>query len=99
MTDLFQKPIHPGEVLGEVYMKSLQPSVTVSDLADSIGIPSQELALFIAAQRPVTMALAAKLAMKFRTTTEYWLGLQEQYDKRFRAGATHQVPHLRIRRE
>lgn len=98
MEDLSQEPIHPGEVLGEVYMKSLQPSVTVGDLADSIAVSPQELALFIAAQRPVTMALAAKLAMKFRTTPEYWLGLQEQYDRRLRAGAAHRASHLKRRR-
>lgn len=82
MTDLPQKPIHPGEVLGEVYLKSSQPAVTVSDLADSINVSSQELTNFIAGKCPVTMALAARLAMRFRTTTAYWLGLQALYDKR-----------------
>lgn len=82
MTDLTKKPIHPGEVLGEVYMKSFQPAVTVSDLADSINVSSQELTDFIAGKRPVTMALVARLAMRFRTTTAYWLELQALYDKR-----------------
>lgn len=81
MTDLPQKPIHPGDVLSEVYMKSLQPSVTVSDLADSISVSSPELANFIAGKRPVTMALAARLAMRFNTTTTYWLGLQALYNQ------------------
>ncbi len=81
MTDLPQKPIHPGEVLGEVYLKSFQPAVTVSDLADSINVSSQQLTNFIAGKCPVTMALAVRLAMRFGTTTSYWLGLQDLYNK------------------
>ena len=81
MTDLPQKPIHPGEVLGEVYLKSFQPAVTVSDLADSINVSSQQLTNFIAGKCPVTMALAVRLAMRFRTTTAYWLGLQNLYNQ------------------
>lgn len=93
MTDLPQKPIHPGEVLGEVYMKSVQPAVTVSDLADSINISSRELTNFIAGKCPVTMALAARLAMRFRTTTAYWLGLQALYDKRSQTAKSLWVSH------
>jgi addiction module HigA family antidote len=93
MTDLPQKPIHPGEVLGEVYLKSFQPAVTVSDFADSINVSSQELTNFIAGKCPVTMALAARLAMRFRTTTAYWLGLQALYDKRSQAAKFQWVSH------
>lgn len=81
MTSLSQEPIHPGEVLDEVYMKPVQPPLTVQDVADSIDVSSKELANFIAGKRPVTMPLAARLAMKFRTTTGYWLGLQNLYNQ------------------
>lgn len=93
MMDLPQKPIHPGEVLDEVYLKSVQPAVTVSDLADSINVSSQELTNFIAGKCPVTMALAARLAMRFRTTTVYWLGLQALYDKRSQTATSLRVSH------
>jgi plasmid maintenance system antidote protein VapI len=46
---------------------------------------AQEIMNFITGKRPVTMALAARLAMRFRTTTAYWLGLQALYDRRSRA--------------
>ena len=82
MTDLFQKPIHPGEVLGEVYMKPFHPPITVNELADSIDVSPQELAKLLVGSRPVTTTLAARLAMRFRTTTGYWLGLQALYDTR-----------------
>jgi addiction module HigA family antidote len=79
MRSLSQETIHPGEVLDEVYMKPVQ--ITVHDLADSINVSSKELANFIAGKRPVTLPLAARLAMRFRTTTGYWLGLQDLYNR------------------
>ncbi len=85
MTSLSEKPIHPGEVLAEVYLKQMEPPMAVSDLADSIHVLPQELANFIEGKRPVTPPLAARLAMRFRTTTRFWLGLQSLYDKQSRA--------------
>lgn len=79
MRSLSQETIHPGEVLDEVYMKPVQ--ITVHDLAESINVSSKELANFLAGKRPVTLPLAARLAMRFRTTTGYWLGLQDLYDR------------------
>jgi addiction module HigA family antidote len=84
MMNSTQQSIHPGEVLNEVYMKPLQPPLTVHDVADSISVSSKELASFIAGKRPVTMPLAARLAMRFRTTTGYWLGLQDLYNRQSR---------------
>jgi antitoxin HigA-1 len=97
MTDSSEKPIHPGEVLEEVYRKPSQPPITVTDLADALDISARELSRFIRGKRPVTMPLAVRLAIRFRTTTGFWLGLQEQYNRRFQAGTTHQVHHLKKR--
>lgn len=93
MMDLVQRPIHPGEVLDEVYMKPIQPSITVHDLAVSINVSSKELTNFITGKRPVTMPLAARLAMRFRTTTGYWLRLQNVYDKRLQAARFLRMSH------
>lgn len=93
MPGLSEKPIHPGEVLAEVYMKPVEPPVTVGHLAKSIDVVPEELANFIAGKRSVTMPLAARPTMRFKTTTWYWLRLQDLYDKRSRASA-----FLRVRR-
>lgn len=85
MKDLIGQPIHPGEVLGEVYMKSAQPPLSVRDVAESIDVSPRELVNFLEGQRPATMPLAARLAMRFRTTPAYWLGLQALYDTRSHA--------------
>ena len=98
MSDLTQKPIHPGEVLREVYLKSFQPPVTVSDLAESINVSARDLSDFIAGKRPVTMSLAARLAMRFRTTPSYWLGLQDLYDRRSHAFKLSYVHPIRAKR-
>ncbi len=84
MMSLSQEPIHPGEVLDVVYMRPVQPPLTVEDVAGSINVSSKELANFIAGKRPVTMPLATRLAMRFRTTTGYWLGLQDLYNRQSR---------------
>lgn len=95
MTDSSEKPIHPGEVLGEVYMKPSRPPITVTDLADSLDLSARELTSFIDGKRPVTMPLAVRLAIRFRTTTGFWLGLQHQYDKQFQAGMTRRIHRLK----
>jgi len=98
MRDLSEKAIHPGDVLGEVYMKPVQPPITVHDLADSLGISPQELTDFIEGRRSVTMSLAARLAVRFRTTTVYWLGLQALYDKQSQTAKFGRVRRLSAKR-
>lgn len=90
---MIDTPIHPGVVLGEVYMKSVEPPLTIYAVAESIDISPKELMSFLAEQRPVTRPLAARLAMKFRTTTAYWLGLQALYNRRHQLAKPLRVPH------
>ncbi len=97
MTSLFEQPIHPGEVLEEVYRKPSRPPITVADLADSLDLSAQDLSNFIGGKRPVTMPLAVRLAIRFRTTTGFWLGLQDQYDRRFQTSTAHPAHHLKKR--
>lgn len=89
-----EKPIHPGEVLAEVYMNAVRPRLTVYELADSIDVPPQELTEFMGGKRPVTTSLAARFAMRFRTTKEYWVGLQDLYEK-----GAHETRFLRLSRQ
>ncbi len=90
-----EKLIHPGEVLEEVYMEPFHPPITVADLAESLDLSTQELTTFIRGKRPVTTPLAMRLAVRFRTTADFWLGLQDQYTKRLRAGIPQRVHRLK----
>ena len=75
------KPIHPGEVLLEVYMKPPNPGLTAEVLSQALEIPDQFLSSFISGSRSITPLLASKLSVVCRTTPEYWLQLQKTYDR------------------
>lgn len=94
MSELSGHPIHPGEVLAEVYMKGSEAEVTVDELADEIGIPVEELSDLLAGKQNITPSLAARLAVRFRTATRYWTGLQDQYDRH-----AHAPLYVQIRRQ
>jgi len=74
-------PIHPGEVLAEVYLKPSEPPMTVESAAAGIDVSPDEVRALIEGRRDITITLALRLADLCRTTTEYWVGLQETYDR------------------
>ncbi|NJL17496.1 MAG: HigA family addiction module antidote protein [Nitrospira sp.] len=76
-------------------MKAFHPPVTVTDLANSLDVSVRELNRFIEGKQPVTMPLAVRLAIRFRTTTRFWIGLQHQYNDRFRASTAHHLHRLK----
>ena len=75
------KPIHPGEVLFEVYMKEATPPLTVAMLARTLRVPEQVLVSLINGHRSITPSLAMQLSVICRTTPRYWLQLQRSYDR------------------
>jgi addiction module HigA family antidote len=75
------KPIHPGEVLLEVYMKTATPPVTTTALSETLSVPEQLLANLIHGSQSITASLATQLSVVCRTTPEYWLQLQKTYDR------------------
>jgi addiction module HigA family antidote len=80
MSDDETKPIHPGEVLLEVYMKPSYPEITVETLSQTLRVPQQFLTDFINGRRGITPSLALRLGVICRTTADYWLDLQKTYD-------------------
>jgi antitoxin HigA-1 len=78
------KPIHPGEVLFEVYMKPAAPPLTVEMLSQTLRMPLPYVKALINGQRAVTPSLALRLGVICRTTAEYWLALQRTYDAEVR---------------
>ena len=49
-------------------------------LAAQLGIPANRVTEIVAGRRAVTAETALKLAARFSTTAEFWLGLQMVYD-------------------
>src|SRR5262245_7690699 len=74
------KPIHPGEVLLEVYMKASNPELTVEALAQTLRVPRQYVTGLINGHRAITPSMDLRLGVICRTTQQYWLDLQRIYD-------------------
>jgi addiction module HigA family antidote len=70
--------MHPGRVLREEYMEPMR--LDASGLAAALGVSPGKLAPIIADQEPVTSDMALRLARCFRTSPQFWLGLQTAYD-------------------
>ena len=75
------KPIHPGEVLLEVYMKPSYPALTVEALAQTLRVPQQYVTGLINGHRAITPSMALRLGVICRTTQAYWMDLQKSYDE------------------
>ncbi|HUB14983.1 MAG TPA: HigA family addiction module antitoxin [Acetobacteraceae bacterium] len=70
--------MHPGRVLREEYMEPLR--LDAAALAHALDVAPGTIAPLIADQQPVTSDLALRLARCFRTSPQFWLGLQTAYD-------------------
>jgi antitoxin HigA-1 len=74
------RPVHPGEVLREDYLKPLEMSVNA--LSKRLGIPTSRLNDIVLERRGVTPDTAMRLARCFGGDARSWLNLQIAYDLR-----------------
>ena len=72
------KNVHPGDVLGEEFLKPLE--VSAYRLAKEIGVPATRVSEILHGRRAITADTALRLAKYFGTSAKFWLGLQEDYD-------------------
>jgi len=72
------KPIHPGEVLREEFLKPF--GISQNDLAIHIGVEAKNIDEIIAEKQSITADTALRLAQYFGTSAQFWLGLQADYD-------------------
>ena len=70
--------MHPGRVLREEYMEPMQLDADI--LASALGIPRSRIEPILVDHEPLTSDLALRLARYFRTSPQFWLGLQTAYD-------------------
>jgi addiction module HigA family antidote len=71
-------PTHPGGILRRQYMEHL--SLTVSELAGTLGISRKTLSKIVNERGDVTPDMALRLSRAFNTTPELWINLQRNYD-------------------
>jgi len=74
------RPVHPGEVLAEEFMKPMD--LSANRLGGYLGVPSNRISAIVSGERGVTADTALRLATFFDTTPGFWLGLQIEFDLR-----------------
>lgn len=74
------RPVHPGEVLREEYLRPLDMSVNA--LAKRLGIPTSRLNDIVLERRGVSPDTAMRLARFFGGDARSWLNLQTAHDLR-----------------
>lgn len=74
------RPIHPGEILSEEFLKPL--GVTADALARSLNEPEAEISAVVNQMSGVSVGLAQKLSIHLNTTPDFWLNLQSTYELR-----------------
>ena len=71
-------PTHPGEILLEEFLLPLE--IPQTTLAAHLDIPVQRVNELVNGKRGITPETAWLLAGAFKTTPEFWMNLQAQYD-------------------
>ncbi len=70
--------IRPGEILLEEFLKPM--NVSVYRLSKKIDVPITRISQIIKGKRRITADTALRLSKFFGTTTQFWMGLQNDYD-------------------
>ena len=70
--------VTPGDVLRHEFMEPL--GLSARAVAREIEVPVTRITEILKAQRAVTAETALRLARRFGTSPEFWLGLQAAHD-------------------
>jgi addiction module HigA family antidote len=72
------KPMHPGQVLEEVYMREM--NLNQSQLADKCKCSPRKINEIVNAKRAISPEFALVLEKVLGTTAEMWVRMQADYD-------------------
>ncbi len=74
------RPVHPGEILREDYLKVL--GMSANALSKALSVPAPRINDIVRERRGVSADTALRLARYFDTSPQFWLNLQAMYDLR-----------------
>ncbi len=74
------RPVHPGEILREDYLVSLNMSANA--LAKALNVPAPRINDIVRERRGISADTAMRLARYFGGDARSWLNLQAAYDLR-----------------
>ena len=72
------KPIHPGEILNEEFLKPL--GVSQYRVSKEINVPARRINEIVHGTRAISADTALRLAKYFGNSAEFWMNLQAKYD-------------------
>ena len=72
------KPVHPGEILLEEFLKPM--GISQNRLSLDIGVPPRRINEIVLGKRRITADTALRLGRYFNMASQFWLGLQMDYD-------------------
>lgn len=78
MTKKKLSPIHPGEILGEEFLKPM--GISQYRLAKDISVPPRRINEIVHGKRSITADTALRLGKFFGISAQFWLNLQTRYD-------------------
>jgi addiction module HigA family antidote len=72
------KPVHPGEILFEEFLKPM--GISQNRVALDVRVPARRINEIVRGMRRITPDTALRLSKYFGVTPQFWLGLQMDYD-------------------
>jgi addiction module HigA family antidote len=73
-----RRPTHPGEMLREDFLPDYE--LTVSSLAEAIGVSRQSINELVRERRRVSPEMAVRLGRLFGNSPDFWLNAQQAVD-------------------
>ena len=78
MTRKTLKPVHPGEVLLDEFLKPM--GLSQNRAALDMHVPPRRINEIVLHKRSITADTALRLGRYFKMSPQFWLGLQMDYD-------------------
>ena len=75
---LIENPMHPGEVLKELYLDPLD--IGAIAFSRRLGVPRTRIERLLKGTTGVTPDTALRLARALNTTPAYWMNMQTNFD-------------------
>ena len=75
---VLKNPLHPGEVLKELYLTPLHLGAIA--LSQKLHVPRTRIERLVKGETAVSADTAMRLAKVFGTTPEYWMNLQSSWN-------------------
>ncbi len=70
--------IHPGEVLFEEFLNPM--GLSQNAIAREMGVPPRRINEIVLGKRGISADTAIRLAKRFKTSEQFWMSLQAEYD-------------------